>query len=136
MKRLASQIQIDFRSAEPIFSQIARQVQALVQNGELKPGDQLPTVRELAAELRINFTTVARAYHILDEAHLISTQRGRGTYIWDSPPQAEVQRPTLLQGLAHRYWEEASRLGFSAQEARQALDAVLGQGSRAAETGS
>jgi len=79
-------LQIDFRSGLPIYSQIVNQVQAQVVSGILKPGDQLPTVRALAEELRVNFNTVARAYRILDEARLISTQQGRGKYITEIPP--------------------------------------------------
>jgi GntR family transcriptional regulator len=81
LNSLAGRIHLDFRADEPIFLQIVRQIEALVAEGTLKPGDQLPTVRELAIDLRINFSTVARAYRILDEQRLISTQRGRGTYI-------------------------------------------------------
>ena len=77
------QLQLDFRSGSPIYLQIVEQVRRLVISGELQPGDQLPTVRQLAAELRVNFNTVARAYRMLDEARLISTQQGRGTYILD-----------------------------------------------------
>ena len=78
MNPLAGKIKLDFRSNEPIYLQIARQVEQLVAKGELKLGDQLPTVRELATELRINFNTVGRAYRVLDETRLISTQRGSG----------------------------------------------------------
>lgn len=83
MDKLSSHIRLDFRSQEPIYLQIARQVEKLVREGIIKTGNQLPTVRQLATDLRINFSTVARAYHVLDEQKLISTQRGRGTYIWD-----------------------------------------------------
>ena len=76
-------LQLDFRSGSPIYLQIVEQVRRLLISGELQPGDQLPTVRQLAAELRVNFNTVARAYRMLDEARLISTQQGRGTYILD-----------------------------------------------------
>lgn len=76
---------LDFRSGAPIYLQIVEQIEKLVANGELVPGDQLPTVRRLAAELRVNFNTVARAYRMLDEARLISTQQGRGTYLLDLP---------------------------------------------------
>lgn len=79
------QLQLDFRSGSPIYLQIVEQVRRLVISGELQPGDQLPTVRQMAAELRVNFNTVARAYRMLDEARLISTQQGRGTYILDQP---------------------------------------------------
>ncbi len=72
---------LDFRSDTPVTNQIVEQVRENLISGEWKPGDQLPTVRQLAADLRVNFNTVARAYRILDEAGLISTQQGRGTYI-------------------------------------------------------
>lgn len=112
------QIQIDLRSDSPIYIQIVEQIQQLVAVGRLKPGDQLPTVRQLAAELRINFNTVARAYRILDEAGLISTQHGRGTYIWDQPDPEAAQRlrQESLQALTRRYLSQSARLGFSAAE--------------------
>jgi GntR family transcriptional regulator len=89
----------------------------------LKPGDQLPTVRGLAEELRINFNTVARAYRILDEARIISTQQGRGTYITEIPPPnvTERLRRESLEALTGRYIREAMRLDFSKTEILEAL---------------
>jgi len=76
---------LDFRSGVPVYVQIVEQVLAFLSSGDLKAGEQLPTVRQMAAELRVNFNTIARAYRMLDEAGLISTQQGRGTYIIDQP---------------------------------------------------
>jgi GntR family transcriptional regulator len=114
-------LQIDFRAGLPIYTQIVNQVQAQVVGGVLKPGDQLPTVRALAEELRVNFNTVARAYRILDEARIISTQQGRGTYITDVPPPkvTEELRRESLEVLTQRYISEATRLGFSKSEISQ-----------------
>src|SRR5919109_961921 len=114
-------LQIDFRSGLPIYTQIVNQVQAQIAGGILKPGDQLPTVRALAEELRINFNTVARAYRILDEARIISTQQGRGTYITEIPPPkvTEKLRRESLQALTQRYISEAMRLEFSKSEITQ-----------------
>ena len=111
-------LQIDFRSGLPIYTQIVNQVQAQVVGGVLKPGDQLPTVRALAEELRVNFNTVARAYRILDEARIISTQQGRGTYITEVPPPdiTEKLRKEALEALAQRFISEAMRLEFSKTE--------------------
>lgn len=75
------QIHIDFRSGITITNQIFEQIYEKVIRGELKASDQLPTVRRLAKELKVNFNTVARAYRLLDQAGVISTQQGRGTYI-------------------------------------------------------
>jgi GntR family transcriptional regulator len=111
-------LQLDFRSGLPIYVQIVNQVQSRVAGNALKPGDQLPTVRALAQELRVNFNTVARAYRMLDEAGVISTQQGRGTYIMEKPPPeaAERLRREALQALARRYIREAARLGFSSAD--------------------
>jgi GntR family transcriptional regulator len=128
---LTGQIRLDFRSQEPIYLQIVRQVEKLVQDGALKPGDQLPTVRQMAIDLRINFSTVARAYSILDERRLISTQRGRGTYIWqdsDRDGQAieknqvyaeEKDRERHARQLARNFIDELVQQGFTLEEIRQ-----------------
>jgi GntR family transcriptional regulator len=114
-------LQLDFHSGLPIYTQIVNQVQSQLANGVLKPGDQLPTVRALAQELRVNFNTVARAYRILDEARIISTQQGRGTYITEIllPYVAEKLRNESLEALTRRYVDEAIRLGFSEREISQ-----------------
>ena len=111
-------LQLDFHSGLPIYTQIVNQIQSQLANGILKPGDQLPTVRALALELRINFNTVARAYRILDEARIISTQQGRGTYITEIPPPeiTDKLRNESLAALTQRFISEAYRLGFSERE--------------------
>ena len=108
-------VSIDLRSDIPIYLQLIEQVRHQVANGELKPGDQLPTVRALASELRINFNTVSRAYRLLDEARIISTQQGRGTYILELPPPeiTERLRQESLDALTRNYLGQAQKLGFS-----------------------
>ena len=124
------QIQLDFRAGLPIYLQIVQQVSNLVAGGRLNPGEKLPTVRQLAAELRVNFNTVARAYRMLDEARLISTQQGRGTYILEAPPP-EVQqqlRHEALDGMTRRYIIETRRLGFTTDEVRASFLECLSNG--------
>lgn len=123
-------LNLDFRSDVPLTNQIVVQIQHQLVEGVLHPGDQLPTVRAMATELRVNFNTVARAYRILDEAGIISTQQGRGTYILEQPPalSSERLRRESLQALAQRYLNEARRLGFDRQQALQIFQ-------EAAETG-
>ncbi len=120
-------LRLDFRSGLPIYIQIMDQIQSQVVGGLLKPGDQLPTVRALAQELRVNFNTVARAYRLLDETRIISTQQGRGTYILSKPPP-EVEkrlRDENLEALTHRYIREALRLNFTAREIAQMIKTQL-----------
>ncbi len=126
MNPLIGKIKLDFRSNEPIYLQIARQVEQLVAKGDLKLGDQLPTVRELATELRINFNTVSRAYRVLDETRLISTQRGRGTYIWEEPTEETMQqlKQKSLEELARSYKDQTLQLGYTLEDAIEALRRV------------
>jgi GntR family transcriptional regulator len=114
-------LHLDFHSGLPIYTQIVNQIQSQLANKILKPGDQLPTVRALAQELRINFNTVARAYRILDEVRIISTQQGRGTYITEIPPPdvSEKLRHESLAALTQRFIAEAFRLGFLEREVSQ-----------------
>ncbi len=120
-------LQIDFRSGLPIYTQIVNQIQSQIATEILKPGDQLPTVRALAEDLRVNFNTVARAYRILDEDRIISTQQGRGTYITEKPPPEvnEKLRRETLEALTQRYLSEAMRLDFSKSEIRQMVSDQL-----------
>jgi GntR family transcriptional regulator len=116
-------LEIDFRSELPIYLQIVERVKEMIASGRLNPGEQLPTVRALALDLRVNFNTVARAYRILDESGIISTQQGRGTYILALPPPetADRLRQQALQALTHRYLKEALRLGYDAESIIQNL---------------
>lgn len=120
-------IQIDFRSELPIYIQIMDQIHEMVARGDLKQGDQLPTVRQLAIDLQVNWNTVARAYRLLDEAGLISTQQGRGTFIWEKPSEETTRRlhQQTLEGLTRRYLSEAARLGLSPQEVRDYIKQEL-----------
>ena len=116
-------LEIDFRSGIPIYIQVVERIKEMLAAGRLKPGDQLPTVRALALELRVNFNTVARAYRILDEAGVISTQQGRGTYILEMPPPEMIEniRQEAVEALTQRYLADAARLGVSPKELTKIL---------------
>ena len=131
MKTQNFQFVLDMRSEAPIYVQIVEQVRQRVATGELQPGDQLPTVRQMATDLRVNFNTVARAYRLLDEAGLISTQQGRGTYIWEGPTEETLKqlKKKSLEELARNYLDEASRLGYSLEDALEELKHIHPDGS-------
>lgn len=118
---------LDLRSGVPIYVQIVEQVQQLVVSGKLTPGDQLPTVRQLASELRVNFNTVARAYRMLDEAGLISTQQGRGTYILDQPAEGltTLLKQETLEVQTARLLTELLRQGYTAEEIKNMVERKL-----------
>jgi GntR family transcriptional regulator len=119
-------IWVDHESGMPIYAQIMEQIKHLVATGRLKPGDQLPTIRQLAVDLRVNPNTVVHAYHELDSQGVISTQQGRGTFIAARPDEgrlAEMRRDrlrailrgALLQVLSLGYKEEEIKSTFETQ---------------------
>lgn len=123
------EIQINFRDHVPIYIQLMEQIKHMIATGELQPGEQLPTVRQLAADLRVNFNTVARAYRLLDEESIISTQHGRGTFILELPSEEksrELRRKSLAR-LTHVYLNEAFNLDFSPDEVHEVFDEKLQQ---------
>lgn len=120
-------LEVELGSNVPIYIQISNQIRHLVATGELKTDDQLPTVRQVAADLRVNFNTVARAYRLLDEDRVISTQHGRGTFIL-TPVSAEDTTRLQLEDLRHltlEYIQDAAQLGFSADELRKVFESFL-----------
>jgi GntR family transcriptional regulator len=76
-------IQISPGSNEPVYVQVAEQISEAIARGQLASGDKLPAVRKLAAELVINPNTIARAYSQLEQAGLVTTKIGSGTFIAD-----------------------------------------------------
>jgi len=109
-------------SVEPVYAQIARQAREAVARGTLRPGDQLPTVRELALELVINPNTIAAAYREMERAGLVRTLRGRGTFIAViQAPASPAERRRQLQKHVEALLTEATHLGLSEEEI---LDAV------------
>jgi len=123
------QIELDLTSKIPIYVQIIDQVKHRIATGDLKSGDQLPTVRQLATDLRVNFNTIARAYRMLDEEGLISTQHGRGTYILPPPSEAngEALRRQDIEWLTLHYLNEAASLEYSAEEVKEIVEKFINQ---------
>ena len=121
------EIQVDFHIGVPLYEQIAHQIMSLINEGELQPGAQLPTIRSLAVELGVNFNTVARAYRILDREAVISTQQGRGTFILereDSQEKREAHQEDIRE-LTRFYLRKAAHLGFKKDEIKRCLEEII-----------
>ena len=118
---------IEPESKVPIYAQIEEQIRSMVAAGQLRPGDQLPTIRQLAADLRINYNTVARAYLDLDHEGVIRTQRGRGTFVAGVPDEEEMAqvREEQLHNILSACLEEAQRLGYTPGEVAAAFQREL-----------
>ena len=118
-------IRVDATLPTPIWSQIEEAVRHLVASGALRPGNGLPSVRDLARELRINPNTVAKAYQRLAEAGILETRRGEGTFVADRPPaMPPAERARLLREGATRLAMLAVNLGAARAEAVSALQAA------------
>lgn len=114
---------IDFRSGVPVYIQLVEQMMTHLSSGELQAGEQIPTVRQMASELRINFNTVARAYRMLNEAGLISTQQGRGTYITEKQgaEKTEGLKRQALEAQIQRFFNLLKRQGYHPEEVEPGL---------------
>ena len=116
-------LHLDPESSVPIYIQIEDSIHSMIAAGQLQPGEQLPTIRELAADIRVNLNTVARAYFELDKEGVITTQRGKGTFVSGVPDQKQIEkkRQKLLHSIMLNALEEAHGLGYSIQEIKSAF---------------
>ena len=123
------EIEVEFQSGVPIYEQIVHQLRALVEAGQLAPDEQLPTTRQLAIQLGINFNTVARAYRLLDQEGLISTQPGRGTYVLEPKSRISQKKKQTKQveDLTRFYIRKAAHMGFSSEEIQACLEKVVNE---------
>jgi GntR family transcriptional regulator len=113
-----SVVSIDPRDKTPIYTQLERGLRAAMATSRLRPGDQLPTVRSLAVELKINANTVARVYADLERSGAIETRRGVGSFVTATadkarPPKEHEKR---LRAFVTRFLAEAGTAGFSVEE--------------------
>ena len=120
-------IHIDKNSRVPIYDQIKEQVKGLIHAGQIKTGDQLPTIRELSVELSVNFNTVALAYRDLANEGVIVTERGRGTFVAGTPGAEEmlIIRDQMLHTLVEALLRETDRLGYQRQEVNRVFSDLI-----------
>lgn len=108
---------LDPKSGVPFYKQIILQVEFAIADGRFATGDQLPTVRSLAVDLKLNPNTVARAYNEMEIRGIVTTQQGTGTFISDKRLElSEVEREGMLESLARPFVTKAASYGFSADE--------------------
>src|SRR5437588_12098632 len=111
------QFSLDLRSGVPVYRQIIDQVLGGIASGTLAPGDQLPTVRQLAVDLAINPNTVVRAYRELEIRGILATQQGTGTFITDAQPKPnEAERRRRIAQLAGDLLARAGAEGITIEE--------------------
>ena len=118
-------LRLDYQSGEAIYRQIVEQVKYKVASGELRPEDRLPSIRELAKQLKINPRTVVKAYEELQSGGLVVRRQGQGVFVRDGQAAMPVRtRHKLIGEMAGRMLAEASRLGASEEEVEAIFNEV------------
>ncbi|HEX2457845.1 MAG TPA: GntR family transcriptional regulator [Vicinamibacterales bacterium] len=127
-------VSIDPRDPTPIYAQLERGLRAAIATGRVRPGDQLPTVREMAVDLRVNANTVARVYAELERAGVLETRRGVGSFVSATPAQAHPprERDRRLRTFVTRVLADADAAGLTIDEVVAALEEHQRAGSRRA----
>ena len=118
---------IDPRSPTPLWEQIAARVRVAVAAGELRPGEVLPSVRELARRLRVNPATVAQAYRELSGDGFVETRHGAGTFVREvEGGRRAAERRARAEELVRRMMGDAARVGISPEELVEAFQEEVG----------
>ena len=113
---------IDARSPMPLYAQIAGRLRVAIAAGDLKPGDALPSVRNLAGRLRVNPATVVQAYRDLEAEGFVEMRQGAGTFVREVVPERRAsERTRQAAGLVRQLVAEAGRLGLTTRELLQAI---------------
>ena len=111
------EFRIDTKSGVPFYRQIIEQVKFAVGSGALLPGNQLPTVRQLAVDLSINPNTVVRAYRQMEIEGVLETHQGSGTFVGHQPPEIDcIERQRMLDQILTELLARASSYGFTLDE--------------------
>ncbi|MDP6582325.1 MAG: GntR family transcriptional regulator [Vicinamibacterales bacterium] len=118
-------VSIDPRDRTPIYAQLERGLRAAIATKRVRPGDKLPTVRQLAVALRVNANTVARVYAELERAGVLETRRGVGSFVSATPSQARPpqEHQRRLRAFVTRLLADAEAAGFTIDNVMAALRA-------------
>jgi len=118
---------IDPRSSTPLYAQIAGRIKLAIAAGELRPAAALPSVRQLAAELRVNPATVVQAYRDLEAEGFVEIRHGAGTFVRElAPARRARERAREASALVRRLLGDARRAGVSLAELQAAIEEEIG----------
>ena len=116
---------IDTKHPTPLYHQLERSIKFAIATGKLRIGDQLPTVRQLAVELKINANTVAKVYAELERSGVLQTRRGVGTFVHERPAEVAFnrrERERHLRELSDHFIAETHSRGYSIDEVIEHLE--------------
>lgn len=110
----------------PIWVQLRNYILHLILSGEKREGDQLPSVRELSADLEINYNTVRKVYNDLTKDGFIATERGRGTFVCNEQKAREAAGTDVIEVMADDYIDKCYEMGFTTQQIMDVFQRKLG----------
>ncbi|AZJ45371.1 GntR family transcriptional regulator [Bacillus velezensis] len=106
----------EFQSSKPIYLQIADRVYYRLIRSELSPGDKLPSVREMAVQMKVNPNTIQRTYSEMERLGIVETRRGQGTFIAERSDLKVELKDRLTKDVFKRFIQEMAELGLSPEE--------------------
>ncbi|AJK64636.1 GntR family transcriptional regulator YhcF [Bacillus velezensis] len=106
----------EFQSSKPIYLQIADRVYYRLIRSELSPGDKLPSVREMAVQMKVNPNTIQRTYSEMERLGIVETRRGQGTFIAERSDLKAELKDRLTKDVFKRFIQEMAELGLSPEE--------------------
>lgn len=114
-----------FHNLTPIYIQLAERINRQIVRQDLKPGDKLPSVREMAIQVGINPNTVQRTYRELELMGIVETRRGQGTFVTENKQVLEKLREMMKESRIESFVREMSEMGYSAEEMMEGLNRYL-----------
>ncbi len=119
-------LRLDYQSGEAIYRQIVEQIKYKIASGELKPNEQLPSIRDLAKQLKINPRTVVKIYEELQSGGLVVRRQGQGVFVKNGQSAVPLQtRNKLIGEMARRTLAEAYRLGANEEEVIEIFSNII-----------
>lgn len=120
-------VNLDPRDGRPLYLQIMDEVRRALVAGTLRPGDPVPSVRELASQLVVNPRTVSQAYHELEREGVLHVRRGQGTFVSPGAEPGRAERRALARNVARRALLEARRSGLGVEELLKMIGEVAAE---------
>ncbi len=114
-----------FQSTQPIYSQLADRINRKILRGELKPGDKLPSVRDLALQVNVNPNTVQRTYRELEGMEIVESKRGQGTFVTENQEILNTMRERLKQDEISQFVKGMHEMGYTDEEIEAGLQHFL-----------
>ena len=130
-ERVFETLRVNDASGVPVWIQIRNHMLFLIRSGQLRPGDTLPTVRELAVDLGVNYNTVSKVYQDIERDGYIVSKRGKGTFVAERGPAEAEAAKSEVDFLADEFIRQCRELGVPRQDI---ADLVAGRLAAADET--